>query len=168
MIWKNVSANAQTCNATVGLNGQSPDPQNEAIGTKFWHLVVNTSQTPYERSIINNRTPILLVKTSYRLLGHLLGLSWGQPQFRAPLDSPLGDRPTVDHDAVSTRLQAAFPPRLSSSSSVSDDIDPASGLVPTFQAPCSSLAILGPSSGPTASGSSPGPATSRPLLDQRR
>ncbi|KAI5683047.1 hypothetical protein M9H77_04275 [Catharanthus roseus] len=25
--------------------------QNEAIGTKFRHLVVNTSQTPYERTI---------------------------------------------------------------------------------------------------------------------
>ncbi|KAI5664207.1 hypothetical protein M9H77_23530 [Catharanthus roseus] len=40
-----------TCNATMGLHGQSPDPQNEAIGTKFRYLVVNTSQTPYECSI---------------------------------------------------------------------------------------------------------------------
>ncbi|KAI5679615.1 hypothetical protein M9H77_00842 [Catharanthus roseus] len=30
----------RTCNATVGLHRQSPDPQNEAIGTKFRHLVV--------------------------------------------------------------------------------------------------------------------------------
>ncbi|KAI5648711.1 hypothetical protein M9H77_34716 [Catharanthus roseus] len=51
-----------TYNATVGLHGQSPDPQNEAIGTKFRHLVVNTSQTLYEHSITNNRTPISLVK----------------------------------------------------------------------------------------------------------
>ncbi|KAI5664833.1 hypothetical protein M9H77_24156 [Catharanthus roseus] len=90
------------CNATVGLYGQSPDPQNEAIGTKFRHLVVNTSQTPYERSITNNSTPISLVKTGYRLLGHLPGLPWGQPQFRAPPDSPLGDRPTAEHEAMST------------------------------------------------------------------
>ncbi|KAI5676102.1 hypothetical protein M9H77_07052 [Catharanthus roseus] len=60
-----------TCNATVGLHGHSPDPHNEAIGSKFRHLVVNTSQTPYERSITNNRTPISLVKIGYRLLGHL-------------------------------------------------------------------------------------------------
>ncbi|KAI5653360.1 hypothetical protein M9H77_30547 [Catharanthus roseus] len=52
----------------------------------------NTSQTTYERSITNNRTPISLVKTGYRLLGHLPGLSWDQPQFRAPPDSLLGVR----------------------------------------------------------------------------
>ncbi|KAI5683072.1 hypothetical protein M9H77_04300 [Catharanthus roseus] len=71
MIWKNVSTNAnwevlanqdtsaqllcpkfkRTCNATVGLHGQRPDPQNKAIGTKFWHLVVNTNQMPYEHLI---------------------------------------------------------------------------------------------------------------------
>ncbi|KAI5668979.1 hypothetical protein M9H77_18832 [Catharanthus roseus] len=38
--------------------------------------------------------------SGYRLLGHLLGLLWGQPQFRAPPDSPLGDRPTSN--AMST------------------------------------------------------------------
>ncbi|KAI5650396.1 hypothetical protein M9H77_36401 [Catharanthus roseus] len=43
----------------------------KAIGTKFRHLIVNTSQTPYERSITNNRTPTSLVKTGYRLLRHL-------------------------------------------------------------------------------------------------
>ncbi|KAI5648829.1 hypothetical protein M9H77_34834 [Catharanthus roseus] len=30
----------RTCNATVGLHRQSPDPQNEYIETKFRHLVV--------------------------------------------------------------------------------------------------------------------------------
>ncbi|KAI5659671.1 hypothetical protein M9H77_28464 [Catharanthus roseus] len=50
----------RTYNATMGLHRQSPDPQNEAIGTKFLHLVVNTSQRPYERSITNNCTPISL------------------------------------------------------------------------------------------------------------
>ncbi|KAI5664132.1 hypothetical protein M9H77_23455 [Catharanthus roseus] len=35
----------------MGLHEQSLDPQNEAIGTKFRYLVVNTGQTPYERSI---------------------------------------------------------------------------------------------------------------------
>ncbi|KAI5653254.1 hypothetical protein M9H77_30441 [Catharanthus roseus] len=69
---------------------------------KFRHLVVNTSQTPYERSITNNRTPISLVKIGYRLLGHLPNLPWGQPQFRALPDSPLGDRLTAEHDAMST------------------------------------------------------------------
>ncbi|KAI5659062.1 hypothetical protein M9H77_27855 [Catharanthus roseus] len=54
--------------------------QNE-IGTKFWHLVVNTSQTPYERSITNNCTPISLVKIGYRLLRHLPGL---HKHFKAP------------------------------------------------------------------------------------
>ncbi|KAI5667184.1 hypothetical protein M9H77_17037 [Catharanthus roseus] len=85
-----------------GLHGQSPDPQNEAIGTKFRHLVVNTSEASYEHSITNNRTPISLVKTGYRFLGHLIGLPWGQPQFRAPPDSPLGDRSTAKHDTIST------------------------------------------------------------------
>ncbi|KAI5670669.1 hypothetical protein M9H77_11033 [Catharanthus roseus] len=47
-----------------------------------------------------NRTPISLVKTGYRLLGYLPGLPWGQPQFRAPPDSPLSDRPTAEHDAM--------------------------------------------------------------------
>ncbi|KAI5677374.1 hypothetical protein M9H77_08324 [Catharanthus roseus] len=74
---------------SAGSHGQSPDLQNEAIRTKFRHLVVNTSQIPYERLIINNRTLITLVKTGYRLLGHLPSLPWGQPQFRVPLDSPL-------------------------------------------------------------------------------
>ncbi|KAI5671681.1 hypothetical protein M9H77_12045 [Catharanthus roseus] len=71
-----------------GLHEQSP----EAIGTKFRHLVVNTSQTPYERSIKNNRTPISLVQKAYRLLDHLPGLPLDQPQFRAPPDSPLDGR----------------------------------------------------------------------------
>ncbi|KAI5681975.1 hypothetical protein M9H77_03203 [Catharanthus roseus] len=30
----------RTCNTTVGLHERSLDSQNEAIGTKFWHLVV--------------------------------------------------------------------------------------------------------------------------------
>ncbi|KAI5682214.1 hypothetical protein M9H77_03442 [Catharanthus roseus] len=51
-----------------------------------------TSQTTYERSIISNLTPISLVKTGYRLLGHLPGLPWDKPQFRAAPDSPLGGR----------------------------------------------------------------------------
>ncbi|KAI5669031.1 hypothetical protein M9H77_18884 [Catharanthus roseus] len=76
----------------VGLHGQSLDPQNEVIVITFRHLVVNTSQTPYERSITNNRTPISLLKAGYRLLGHL----------PAPPDSLLGDRPTAKHDAMST------------------------------------------------------------------
>ncbi|KAI5663792.1 hypothetical protein M9H77_23115 [Catharanthus roseus] len=62
----------------------------------------NTSQTPYEHSITNNRTPISLDKTGYRLLRHLPGLPWGQPQLRVPPDSPLGNRPTAEHDAMST------------------------------------------------------------------
>ncbi|KAI5662535.1 hypothetical protein M9H77_21858 [Catharanthus roseus] len=74
----------KTYNATVGLYGQSPDPQHEVIGTKFRHLVVNTSQTSYERSITNNRILISLIKTGYRLLGHLPG--WATPsRYYAPL-----------------------------------------------------------------------------------
>ncbi|KAI5672588.1 hypothetical protein M9H77_12952 [Catharanthus roseus] len=86
---------------SLGVPRAKSGSQNEAIGSKFQHLVVNTSQTPYKRSITNNRTPISLVKTGYKLLGHLPGLPWGQPQFRAPPDSPLGDRPTAEHDAMS-------------------------------------------------------------------
>ncbi|KAI5668200.1 hypothetical protein M9H77_18053 [Catharanthus roseus] len=56
---------------------------------KFRHLVVDTSKTPYERSITNNRTPISLVKIGYRLLGHLPGLPWGQPQPRPQGTTPL-------------------------------------------------------------------------------
>ncbi|KAI5657940.1 hypothetical protein M9H77_26733 [Catharanthus roseus] len=85
----------------VGLYGQSPNPQNEVIGIKFRHLVVNTNQTPYEHSITNNCTLISLVKIGYRLMGHLPGLPWSQPQFRAPPDSLLSDRPTAEHDAIS-------------------------------------------------------------------
>ncbi|KAI5653190.1 hypothetical protein M9H77_30377 [Catharanthus roseus] len=79
-------------------------PRTKSRSPKRGHqsqVLVNTSQTPYKRSITNNRTPISLVKTGYRLLGHLPGLSWGQPQFRAPPDSPLGDYPTAEHDAMS-------------------------------------------------------------------
>ncbi|KAI5658939.1 hypothetical protein M9H77_27732 [Catharanthus roseus] len=75
----------RTCNATVGLHGQSLDPQNEIIGIKFRHLVVNTSQTPYEGLITNNRTPISLVKTCYRLLGHLPGLPWSTKNPHPPV-----------------------------------------------------------------------------------
>ncbi|KAI5671224.1 hypothetical protein M9H77_11588 [Catharanthus roseus] len=86
----------------VGLHGQSPYPQNEAIGTKFWHIVVNINQTPYERSITNNRNPYITGQNKLQTPGHLPGLPWGQPQFRAPPDSPLGDRPIAEHDAMST------------------------------------------------------------------
>ncbi|KAI5668424.1 hypothetical protein M9H77_18277 [Catharanthus roseus] len=64
--------------------------QNEAIETKFRHLVVNTSQTPYDRSITNNRTPISLVKTGYRLLGHLPGTLPPQSMMRCPRKYMLG------------------------------------------------------------------------------
>ncbi|KAI5649445.1 hypothetical protein M9H77_35450 [Catharanthus roseus] len=50
----------------------------------------------------DNRTPISLVKTGYRLPGHLPGLPCGQPQFRALPDYLLGDRPTVEHGVMST------------------------------------------------------------------
>ncbi|KAI5672398.1 hypothetical protein M9H77_12762 [Catharanthus roseus] len=76
--------------ATVGLYGQSPEPQNEAIGTKFRHLVVDTSQTPYERSIKNNHTPISLVKIGYRLLGHLPGDRPTASMMRCPRKYRLG------------------------------------------------------------------------------
>ncbi|KAI5671842.1 hypothetical protein M9H77_12206 [Catharanthus roseus] len=83
----------RTCNATVELHGQSSDPQNEVIGTKFRHLVVNTSQTPYERSITK-------------------GLPWDQPQFRAPPDSPLGGRtPPKNMMGCPRRLNGPHPPR---------------------------------------------------------
>ncbi|KAI5662755.1 hypothetical protein M9H77_22078 [Catharanthus roseus] len=65
-----------------------------AIEIEFQHLVVNTSQTPYERSITNNHIPISLVKTGYRLLGHLPGprhqgtmplFKWIHPQSQKPV-----------------------------------------------------------------------------------
>ncbi|KAI5683264.1 hypothetical protein M9H77_04492 [Catharanthus roseus] len=79
----------------------APNLKERDIRTKFRHLVVNTSQILYEHSITNNYTPISLVKTGYRLLGHLPGLPWGQPQFRVPPDSPLGNRPTAELDMMS-------------------------------------------------------------------
>ncbi|KAI5668365.1 hypothetical protein M9H77_18218 [Catharanthus roseus] len=99
----------------MGLHRQSPDPQNEVIGTKFRHLVVNTSQTTYERSIKNNRTPIALVKIGYKLLGHLRGLPWDQPQFRAPPDSQLGGQ-TPPHSMMRCphRPIGPHPPRSTS------------------------------------------------------
>ncbi|KAI5659509.1 hypothetical protein M9H77_28302 [Catharanthus roseus] len=57
---------------------------------KFRHLVVNTIQTPYERSITNNRTPISLVKTGYRLLGHLPATVPPQSMMRCPRKYRLG------------------------------------------------------------------------------
>ncbi|KAI5676891.1 hypothetical protein M9H77_07841 [Catharanthus roseus] len=69
MIWKKVSANAHRALRTKSGS------HNEVIGNKFRHPIVNTSQTPYERSI--SRTTALsisLSKPGYRFLGHLPGL----------------------------------------------------------------------------------------------
>ncbi|KAI5649337.1 hypothetical protein M9H77_35342 [Catharanthus roseus] len=57
---------------------------------KFWHLVVNTSQTPYECSITNNRIPITLVKTGYKLLGHQPTTVPPQSMMRCPRKHRLG------------------------------------------------------------------------------
>ncbi|KAI5663320.1 hypothetical protein M9H77_22643 [Catharanthus roseus] len=47
------------------------ESQNEVIGTKFWHLLVNTSQTPDEHSIsIITDLPKSIAKPGYRFLGH--------------------------------------------------------------------------------------------------
>ncbi|KAI5654805.1 hypothetical protein M9H77_31992 [Catharanthus roseus] len=59
----------RTCNATVGLYGQSSNPQNEAIGTKFRHLVVNISQTPYERSITKQLHSYIIGQNRLQTLG---------------------------------------------------------------------------------------------------
>ncbi|KAI5675671.1 hypothetical protein M9H77_06621 [Catharanthus roseus] len=56
--------------------------RNEVIGNKFRHLVVNTSQTPYKRSITNNCTPISLVKSKGQLSGH--HIIFKHKNFRAP------------------------------------------------------------------------------------
>ncbi|KAI5672057.1 hypothetical protein M9H77_12421 [Catharanthus roseus] len=100
MIWKNVSANAQVSSAagkferikTHQCSFYPPNLKEHSIPAKH-----HTSAR-----LQNNRTSISLVKTSYRRLGQLPGLPWGQPQFRAPPDSPLDDRSTAEHDAMST------------------------------------------------------------------
>ncbi|KAI5678696.1 hypothetical protein M9H77_09646 [Catharanthus roseus] len=85
MIWKNVSANAHGA-----LRTKSGSPK------RGHQNQVPASRSRYRLHIIrrlqNNRTPISLVKTGYRLLGHLPGLPWDQPQFRAPPDIPLCGR----------------------------------------------------------------------------
>ncbi|KAI5682845.1 hypothetical protein M9H77_04073 [Catharanthus roseus] len=45
--------------------------QNEVIRIKSRHLVVNPAKHHTSAQLPNNRTPISLVKTSYRLLGYL-------------------------------------------------------------------------------------------------
>ncbi|KAI5659765.1 hypothetical protein M9H77_28558 [Catharanthus roseus] len=98
----------------VGLHRQSPDPRNEAIGTKFRHLVVKYQpnniraldyKQPHSHNTRQNRLQTPGAPT--RLLGHLPGLPWNQPQCRAPPDSPLGDRtppPIGPHPPRSTPL----------------------------------------------------------------
>ncbi|KAI5681357.1 hypothetical protein M9H77_02584 [Catharanthus roseus] len=76
----------------LGLYGQSPDPQNEAIGTKFRHLVVNTIQTPYERSITKQPHSHITGQNRLQTLGAPTRSALDQPQFRAPLDSQLSGR----------------------------------------------------------------------------
>ncbi|KAI5677529.1 hypothetical protein M9H77_08479 [Catharanthus roseus] len=49
-------------------------------------------QTPYERSITKQPHSHITGQNRLQTLGHLLGLPWDQPQFRAPPDSPLGGR----------------------------------------------------------------------------
>ncbi|KAI5655716.1 hypothetical protein M9H77_32903 [Catharanthus roseus] len=100
MIWKNVSANAQVSSAA----GKSERIKTHQLSFYVPNLKEHSIPAKHHTSarLQNNCTPISLVKTGYRLLGHLPGLPWGQPQFRAPPDSLLGDRPTVEHDAMST------------------------------------------------------------------
>ncbi|KAI5682006.1 hypothetical protein M9H77_03234 [Catharanthus roseus] len=103
---------SKTCNATVGLHRQSPDPQNEAIGTKFLHLVVNTSQTPYERSITKQLHSHITGQNRLQTPGHLPGLPWDQPRCRAPPDFPLGGRsPPQSMMRCPHRLIGPHPPR---------------------------------------------------------
>ncbi|KAI5676836.1 hypothetical protein M9H77_07786 [Catharanthus roseus] len=100
MIWKSVSTNAQVSSTAwkserIKKHHRSfyaPNLKEQSIPAKHH----TSARLP------SNRTPISLVKIGYRLLGHLPGLPWGQPQFQAPPDLPLGNRPTAEHDAMST------------------------------------------------------------------
>ncbi|KAI5668195.1 hypothetical protein M9H77_18048 [Catharanthus roseus] len=76
----------------LGLHGQSSDPQNEAIRTKFRHLIVNTSQTPYERLITKQPHSHITGQNRLQTPGTPTRSVLDQPQFRAPPDSPLGGR----------------------------------------------------------------------------
>ncbi|KAI5653662.1 hypothetical protein M9H77_30849 [Catharanthus roseus] len=88
MIWKNVSANAQVSSA-AGKSEQIKTHQRSFYAPNLKeHSIPAKHHT--SAPLQNNRTPISLVKTGYRLLGHLPGLPWDQPQFRAPPDFPLG------------------------------------------------------------------------------
>ncbi|KAI5649646.1 hypothetical protein M9H77_35651 [Catharanthus roseus] len=80
----------ETCNSTIGLDGQGPDPKTRSSKTSPASRS-QYSPTPYERSITKQPLSPNLVKTSgYKLLGHLPGLSWDKPRCRVPLDSSLG------------------------------------------------------------------------------
>ncbi|KAI5651036.1 hypothetical protein M9H77_37041 [Catharanthus roseus] len=100
MIWKNVSANTQVSSA-VGKCKRIKTHQSSFYAPNLKEYSIPAKHHTSAR-LQNNYTPISLVKTGYRLLGHLLGLSWNQPQLQVPPDSPLGNRPNVKHDAMST------------------------------------------------------------------
>ncbi|KAI5649503.1 hypothetical protein M9H77_35508 [Catharanthus roseus] len=55
-----------TCNATVGLHGQSLDPQNEAIRTKFRHLIF---QAPPDSPLGSRAPPQSIMRCPRRPIG---------------------------------------------------------------------------------------------------
>ncbi|KAI5653671.1 hypothetical protein M9H77_30858 [Catharanthus roseus] len=71
----------RTCNATVGLHGQTPDPLT-MFRTKFWHLVVNTSETPYERSITKQPHSYITSQNRLQISGALTRTESGYECFQ--------------------------------------------------------------------------------------
>ncbi|KAI5682475.1 hypothetical protein M9H77_03703 [Catharanthus roseus] len=88
----------------VRLHGQSPDLQNEAIGTKFRHLVVKYKPNNIRALDYKQQHSNITSQNSLQTPGAPTRSVLGQPQFRASPDSPLGDRPTAEHDAMSTLI----------------------------------------------------------------
>ncbi|KAI5676612.1 hypothetical protein M9H77_07562 [Catharanthus roseus] len=106
MIWKNVSANAYGAPRTKS-GSPKRGHHNQVPASRSQHKAKHHMSARLQ----NNRAPISLVKTGYRLLGHLPSLPWGQPQFQAPPDSPLRDRPTAEHDAMSMYISVGPRPQ---------------------------------------------------------
>ncbi|KAI5682064.1 hypothetical protein M9H77_03292 [Catharanthus roseus] len=84
------------------LSYGNSDTKIEILYKQLEYMRATQKHMSFRRDSNQNSMPKTSAVYCYKFLGHLPGLPWGQPQFQPPPDSPLGDRPTAEHDAMST------------------------------------------------------------------